>query len=278
MTNQELQLGLVVRLEDGPEEAIRSVRESGLDTCHLSNYDPSLYNPEVRERLEQATSEHGVRISGLWAGWPGHVVWDFVDGPATIGLVPLDLREERAEFIKQGADFARELGIPLVITHLGFIPEDLSDELYTSLIPVLRSIAEHCAKLGQQFCFETGQETPVTLLRTIHDIGLDNVGVNLDPANLLLYGKGNPEDAVDVLGPYIRGVHIKDGEYPTEGRSLGKERPVGEGRVDFPTLLSKLRGHGYRNDLCIECELEGVDQAHAIRSAKAKLEGWIREL
>lgn len=75
------------------------------------------------------------------------------------------------------------------------------------------------------FNFETGQETPITLLLTIQDIGLDNLGINLDPANLLMYGKGNPQDAVYMYGDYIRGVHIKDELYPTDGRRLGKETP-----------------------------------------------------
>lgn len=139
--------------------------------------------------------------------------------------------------VLQGADFAASLGIPTVITHLGFIPEDPKDERYTSLLPVLAEIAEHCAGLGLNFCFETGQETPVALLRIIEDLGLPNVGINLDPANLLLYGKGNPVDSIDVFGAHIRGVHVKDGEYPTDGRNLGQEKPVGEGRVNFPCCL-----------------------------------------
>lgn len=274
------EIGLLVKLEveAGPEAAIQKISDFGLNCCHISTYEPENYTDEVRERLRAAAAEKDVRIVALWAGWPGRRVWDLNEGPETIGLVPYDVRDERAAMIKQGATFAAALGIPTVITHLGFIPEDPKDERYTSLIPVLRDIAEHCAELGQDLCFETGQETPITLLRVIEDIGLDNVGINLDPANLLLYGKGNPVDSLDVFGKYVRGVHVKDGEYPTDGRNLGQEKPVGEGRVNFPLLLEKLWDHGYRGELCIESEFTGEEQLRAIETTKQRLRGWVADL
>lgn len=270
------ELGLVVRLEEGPEKILRKVRDLGLTACHISVYDPSYFSQETARTLRDESEATGVKIAGLWAGWPGRVVWDFVYGPETVGLVPLAVRNERAEIIMQASDFAASLGIETVMTHLGFVPENAKDELYTSLIPVIRKVADHCGRNGQTFCFETGQETPITLLRTIHDVEADNVGVNFDPANLLLYGKGNPQDAMDILGPYVRGVHIKDGEYPVDGRNLGQEKPVGEGRVDFPLLIEKLDRFGYDGPLCIECELEGQRQIEEIRSAKARLEEWLK--
>jgi L-ribulose-5-phosphate 3-epimerase len=276
----ELEVGLLVKIEveDGPEAAMQKVRGFDLDVCHISTYEPATYSAEYAERLRTASGEVGVRIAALWAGWPGRRVWDLMEGPETIGLVPYDVRTERAQLVKTGATFAAELGIPTVITHLGFIPEEPKDERYTSLIPVLRDIGVHCARLDQHLCFETGQETPVTLLRVIEDIGLPNIGVNLDPANLLLYGKGNPVDAVVVLGRYIRGVHVKDGEYPTNGRDLGLEKPVGEGSVDFPRLLRKLWASGYRGELCIESEFEGEAQLREISKAKVALGRWLEEL
>lgn len=280
MANIVFETGLLVKLEveEGPEAAIQKVSDFGLHCCHVSTYEPENYTVDMRERLRAACEEKGVRIAALWAGWPGRRVWDLNEGPETIGLVPYDVRRERADMVLQGADFAAALGIPTVITHLGFIPEDPKDERYTSLLPVLKEIATHCANLGLDFCFETGQETPVALLRIIEDLGMPNVGINLDPANLLLYGKGNPVDSIDVFGTHIRGVHVKDGEYPTDGRNLGQEKPVGEGRVNFPLLLERLWDVGYRGELCIESEFTGEAQLKAIETTKARLSEWVREL
>ena len=138
--------------------------------------------------------------------------------------------------------------------------------------------ASYCKKNGQYFLFETGQETPVTLLRTIEDVGTGNLGINIDPANLLMYGKANPTDALDVFGKYVRGVHGKDGEYPTNGRHLGAEKPMGEGRVNFPVFIAKLKEIGYDGAITIEREIEGEEQIRDIINAKALLEGIFAEL
>ena len=136
-------------------------------------------------------------------------------------------------------------------------------------------MANYVKANGQYFLFETGQETPVTLLRTIEDIGTDNLGINLDPANLILYGKANPVDALDVFGKYVRDVHAKDGLYPTDGKHLGRETPLGEGKVDFPRLIAKLREVGYDGSLTIEREISGEQQLKDILRGKALLEELI---
>jgi sugar phosphate isomerase/epimerase len=109
-------------------------------------------------------------------------------------------------------------------------------------------------------------------VRTIRDVGLDNVGVNFDGANLVLYGKANPLDAFDLLAPYILGVHAKDGLYPTDPEKLGEETPIGQGKVDFPALVSRLKKIGYQGALTIEREIEGEQQTADILAAKAYLE------
>lgn len=269
-----LELGLAVKMLEGPSSIIAKVRSFGLSTCHIGVRDPAYYDDTTHDVIARELRRHDVRATALWAGWPGHVAWDLRDGPATVGLVPLASRDSRASVIKAGADWAARLGIETIITHLGFVPEDGNDPLYTSLVPVLQDIARHLRANGQTFAWETGQETPTTLLRTLEDVAMDNVGVNLDPANLILYGKGNPVDAVDSLGAYIRAVHVKDGTYPKDTRGLGEERIVGEGQVDFPRLLAALSSTGYAGTLCIECEFEGERQAAAIRKAMQRLEGW----
>lgn len=267
-------LGLAVKMLEGPSMIIRKVRSFGLSTCHIGIRDPAYYDDDTYAVIAKELKQNGVTATALWAGWPGHVAWDLLDGPATVGLVPYTTRDERAKVIKAGADWAARLGIETVITHLGFVPEDGADPAYTSLIPVLQDIAEHLKANGQTFAWETGQETPTALLRTIEDVGMENVGVNLDPANLLLYGKGNPVDAVGILGPHIRAVHVKDGTYPKNTRGLGEEMIVGDGQVDFPRFLAALSNVGYDGTLCIECEFEGERQANAIQVAKQRLEQW----
>ena len=127
--------------------------------------------------------------------------------------------------------------------------------------------------------FETGQETPVTLKRAIQDIekdlGKGNVGINLDPANLIMYGKANPVDALEVFGEYVRGIHGKDGKYPTDGHYLGEEVPLGQGKVNYPAFIAKLKEVGYEGDITIEREISGEQQKKDIVAAKEILDKLI---
>ena len=136
----------------------------------------------------------------------------------------------------------------------------------------MRYLARILKSRGQYFLFETGQEAPVTLLRTIEDIGTDNLGINLDPANLLMYGLGNPIDALSVFGQYVRNVHGKDGLCPTNGRLLGPEVPIGQGMVNYPAFIAKLKSIGYDRYITIEREISGDQQIKDIQAAKQLLE------
>jgi len=268
----KLKLGTIVGLGKGPEEELAKVHELGLPTCQVSNWDPTLYTEDMVRRLVEASDKNQVEVSTVWAGTPGWRIWDFVTGPRTIGLVPEWARAERLAALKAGADFAKKVGAPSITTHVGFIPEDPNDPRYRGTIDALTELSLYCGERGLGFWFETGQETPVTLLRAIEDIGTDNLGINLDPANLLMYGKANPVDALDVFGQYVRGVHAKDGDYPTNGRKLGPEKALGEGRVDFPRLVPKLKAMGFQGALTIEREISGPKQIEDIKAAIRLLE------
>lgn len=252
------ELGLLIKLDcqENIEKLLKRVVDLGFSACQISTYVPELYTEENAELINRYCGEYGVKVTLLWAGWPGKCEWNFVGGPSTIGLVPLSVRDERVEIMKKASDFARLIGVDRIATHAGFIPENMDDPIYVSLVESLKSVAAYCKKNNQYFCFETGQETPVTLLRTIQDIGYDNVGINLDPANLIMYGKGNAVDSLKVLGKYLLGVHIKDGMYPTNGRELGIEVPIGQGDVDMPRLLQRITDLGYKDSLTIEIELD----------------------
>jgi len=274
----KIQLGVLASLEEGPEHALEKVHSLGFPTCQVGCWHSELLDDALAQRLRAAITKNNVEITTLWAGGPGRNVWDFLEGPTTIGLVPEETRAARLAALKRSADFARQVGVPSITTHVGFIPENPSDPHYPVVVAVLKEIALYCANQGLGFWFETGQETPITLLRTIQDIGTDNLGINLDPANLLMYGKANPVDALDIFGPYVRGVHAKDGEYPTDGRRLGVEKPLGAGRVNYPALLAKLKAVGFAGALTIEREISGPQQIEDIQQAKQLLEKILQSL
>jgi sugar phosphate isomerase/epimerase len=266
---KSMRLGLIVSAGRDPESAIRTVHELGFPTCQVA---VEYFAPELAVRLRGALDRYGVEATSAVAGGPGPEIYDFYQGPLTIGLVPRATREARIARVRQTSDFAKKCGIPAVQTHCGFIPENPNDPVYKEAVDAVRQVAAYCRKNGQSFRCETGQETPVTLLRTIRDVGLDNVGVNFDPANLIMYGKADPVEALDVLGSLVLGVHAKDGLYPVDPKNLGREVPIGQGKVEFPRFIERLKDVGYRGPLTIEREVSGPKQLEDVRKAKAYLE------
>ena len=272
-----MKIGVLINLHSSEtiDEKFKKVKELGLNSCQLNCWNMAQYTPEIAEEVLTACKKYDVTISTVWAGWSGPRKWNFHDGPLTLGLVPTAYRETRMKDLMKGSDFAKLLGVPQIATHMGFIPETPNTEEYRSLVCAIRYVAEHCKNNGQYLLFETGQETPVTLLRTIQDVGTGNLGINLDPANLILYGKANPIDALDVFGQYVRDIHAKDGVYPVDGMNLGKQKPLGQGKVNVPALVAKLKEIGYDGPFTIEREISGEEQIKDILSAKALLEELI---
>lgn len=270
-----MELGVIISLDDCLEESLAKLSDLGFTTCQIKCWKVEKYTPENAERIKTALARYGIRLSTLWCGWSGPAVWNFVEGPVTLGIVPEAYREVRKAELLRGSDFAALLGASQIATHAGFLPEDLNDPRYPAIVETLREIALRCRENCQKFLFETGQETPTTLIRVFHDIGTTNLGVNLDPANLILYGKANPVDALSVLGQYVCDIHAKDGIYPTDGYSLGKETVLGEGDVNFPALISRLKEFGYDGTITIEREISGEKQIADILTAKERLEKWI---
>jgi len=267
-----MRLGLIVWLEKDPDGIVRRVHELGFPTCQvgLREVDLSLAAP-----LRAALDRYSVEATSIVSTGPGKEVYDFYEGPATIGLVPRATRGARIARIEETSEFARRCGVAAVQTHCGFIPENPGDPLYKEATGAIRQVAAYCKKNGQSFRCETGQETPIALLRAIHDVGLDNVGVNFDPANLILYGKADPVDALETLGRYVQGVHAKDGLYPSDPRQLGREVPIGQGKVNFPRFIERLKQIGYTGPLTIERETSGPQQMEDVRAARLYLEKLI---
>ncbi len=270
-----MKIGAIVFLELDLREQFENLKSLGLDSCELNNWMDAYRTEENARLVKELCEEYGITITSYWCGWSGYTEWNFTKGPITLGIVPRETREVRVRELKHGADFANLLGVTDVITHAGFLPESPSDPIYPEILETLTDICKYYKEKGRNFLFESGQETPTTLLRFIEAIGTGNVGVNLDTANLILYGKGNPVDALDVVGKYVRGVHAKDGFYPTNGMELGEEVKIPDGKVDFPAFIAKLKTLGYDGSLTIEREIRGEQQRLDIIATKAYLEALI---
>ena len=260
------------------EKSFIKLRAFGFASCQLCSWEPEKWTDENADGIRALAEKHGIEISSFWCGWEGPKVWDFYEGQRTLGLVPPEYREMRVKNLCDGANFAHRIGLTDVATHMGFIPECPYDPNFEPLCDAIRTVAQHLKRNGQYLLFETGQETPVTMLRCFEQVGMDNLGVNLDTANLILYGKANPVDALDVFGKHVRNLHAKDGFYPVNGHDLGEEVRLGDGKVDFRALFRKLKELGYDSYVTIEREISGEQQDEDIRHAKVYLETIINEV
>ena len=270
-------VGLLIKPGGDPEDRIKRVHDMGFSNCFLS-LDEYIgrFTPDLVPLYRGLLDKYGVVATTVEVVGPQPLVWDFMRGPSTIGLVPEDTRAARIDALRQVSDFAHQLGINQVQTHCGFIPEDPADPKYPGTVEAIRTVARHCEGNGQAFLMETGQETPTTMARMIRDVGMPNLGVGLDTANLILYGKANPVDAVDILGPHIRAVHAKDGKWPTDPSKLGEEVLIGKGLVDFKKVFTKLHKVGYTGAITIERETSGPQQIEDVRNEKIYLENILR--
>jgi len=274
-----MDLGLIISPFGAPEATFRRVQEIGFNNCFLS-LDGYIngFTPELAAQFRDLLAKYSLIATTVEVVGPPPLVWNFLRGPSTIGLVPPGTRAARIDALRQVSDFAKLLGVPQVQTHCGFIPEDPADPLYPGAVEAIRTVAQHCQGNGQYFLMETGQETPTTMSRMIRDVAVPNLAVGLDTANLILYGKANPVDAVDILGPHVRSVHAKDGRWPTDPSELGEEVLIGKGMVDFKAVFTKLHRLGYTGAITIERETSGPQQIEDVRQEKLYLEGILREV
>lgn len=275
-----MKIGTCINLStmEGIEEKLLALRKYDFDNCQIISWNPRIWTDENATKLKSLLEKYKVEVSAFWCGWEGPNDWNFYTGQLTLGLVPPDYRSIRIRNLCDGADFAMKLGVSDVVTHMGFIPENPYDPNFASLCIAIRTVANHLKTNNQFLLFETGQETPVTMLRCFETVGCDNLGVNLDTANLILYGKANPVDALDVFGKYVRNIHAKDGCYPTNGHELGRETRIGEGKVDFVELFRKLRELKYDSFVTIEREISGDQQLRDILESRKYLQRIINEV
>jgi sugar phosphate isomerase/epimerase len=240
--------GLGVKLE--------VVQELGIPTIHLHAPEQAGRTQANAEQFLAKLNEMGVTITAVFGGFAGESYADIPSVKRTIGLVPRETRDERTQEMKEIADFARLLGVEVVALHMGFIPEDASDNLHPEVVAVTQGICDHCKANGQRLHLETGQESADALLKFIADVDRDNLFVNFDPANMVLYGSGEPIEALKKVGKHVRSVHCKDAKWSDKpGETWGAEVPLGEGDVGMDEFIKTLAEIGYDGPLTIEREI-----------------------
>ena len=269
----KMRLGAMVLITENIKENFEEVAKLGMQTCQVLCTAEFMIDKLKPKDIKKASEEFGVEISSFFLIFEGQI-YNRIEGVSTVGFIPEEYRTRRFKLAEKFSDMVCEIGAKSITFHVGAIPNDPKSPLYLEFVPSMKKFVEYCQKNGQIFCFETGQELPSTLKRVIIDIG-DNAYVNLDPANLILYGMAHPLDAVEILGEYVRGMHAKDALWPNRNEGLGIEVPVGKGEVDFPLLLSKLKEKGFKGPITIEREISGEQQKKDILEAKKFLEPYL---
>lgn len=255
---------------------VKSVRELetdlaslGIDIAQLACGDPHHASWNEGDDMPTAARKAKLRYSGTMIGYPGE---DYTS-PETIkrsgGFGDPDTRRERIDIFRWAVDRTVALGLTDTMCHAGFIPPP-GDPGRKSFLDTLATVAGIAAERGVTLALETGQETADLLRLTLDEIRSSNLKVNFDPANMLLYDMGDPIRAVEILGPDIRSVHLKDARRPKQPGQWGEEVPLGQGQANIPLFVKRLRTVGFRGPLIIEREVGDKagrlrDIAHAVR-------------
>ncbi|MFQ6099248.1 MAG: sugar phosphate isomerase/epimerase family protein, partial [Armatimonadota bacterium] len=254
-----------------PFEATKKLGELGVKSCQVGFQPPEFYTAENAASLKACMEENGVTPTLCFCGFQDESYADVAAVRETVGYLNPDTLPERMDITMKVIDFAWDLGAEGIAAHIGFVPPDKNDPGHKRLVETVQKIADAAKAKGLNFHLETGQERAHELLEFIHEVDRDNVFINFDPANMILYGMDKPIEALELLKDYVRSVHCKDGVWPTEEGKLGEERPLGAGQVDIPAFVAKLKEIGYTGPLTIEREA-GDDRIGDILKAKALLE------
>lgn len=275
-----MKLGTLLRLSDVSvaNESFKKLSDMGFRACQLV-YKPEKYCIEDAFVIKAAAERYGVEIAAQFCGYYDNAtVWDNYEGFRTSGLNVQPYAESRFAYVCAAAEFACAAGAEDIVVHGGFVPNNPFSEEYKEHLDIIRRLAEYLRGIGMNLLLETGGESSVALLRMILDSGCDNIFVNLDPANMIMYGYANPVDSLYTIGKYVRCIHGKDGVPPTETKKLGDEKRVGEGMVDFPKMFAKLYELGYDRYVIIEREIAGDEQIADIVHAKRYFENVLTQV
>ena len=249
-------------------ELKRLMDQLGLSVVQIACGDPHHASWDEGDDLPRVAAAAGFRMTGAMLGFPGE---DYTT-PQTIqhsgGFGNPATRAERLERFRWALDRTKALGLSDLMLHAGFLPEPGTPDR-KPFLDTLAKVSELARAKNITIGFETGQETADLLRRTLDELKCPNLKVNFDPANMLLYDKGDPLRAVEILGPDIRSVHVKDAKRTKTPGTWGDEVPLGQGEVNILQFLSTLKKVGYRGPLCIEREVGNqeerlADVAHGI--------------
>ncbi|MEL6105286.1 MAG: sugar phosphate isomerase/epimerase family protein [Planctomycetota bacterium] len=249
-------IGVFASLDAGLGVRWNVIEELGLPTIQLHAPHAGKRDAATASELKSQLDSINVTCTAVFGGFDGESYADIPTVVKTIGLVPPDSRASRLAEMKEISDFSHALGCDTVALHLGFIPEDHDDPQFGEVVAVTRELCEHCGAHGQFLHLETGQETAEGLLAFIAAVACDNLKINFDPANMILYGTGEPIDALQKLAPHVRSIHCKDATWSDQpGETWGAEVPLGDGQVDIHKYLQTLKDIGYQGPLTIEREI-----------------------
>jgi sugar phosphate isomerase/epimerase len=279
--NEKWPIGVFASIDAGLGVRLEVAHELGVPTIHLHTPHAASRTPERAAEFNKRLKELGITISCVFAGFEGESYADIPTVKRTVGLMPRESRVARTAELKAIADFTRQLNVDIVGVHLGFVPHDRADADYRELLGITRDICDHCKRHQQALHLETGQEPVDVLIQFLDDVDRDNIFVNFDPANMILYGAGEPLPALEALGPRVRSVHCKDATWSERpGETWGREVALGEGDVDFAAFLKTLKRIGYDGPLTIEREIpqEPQRQKAEIGGAVKLLERLKREM
>lgn len=271
---QPLEIGVVfwtggeLGADATPAQIAESVRSLGVKCGQLAVHGAaSLDSAPWKDAIDAS----GIEVATCFMGYTGESYASIPECARTVGYVPAETREERGKRALQVSDFAKALGVPGIAAHIGCMPSDRSDPTYVGVRDLMRKICDRCGENGQTFALETGQEPANELLEFLHDVGRENLKINFDPANMILYGSGEPIEALEVVKDHVVTVHCKDAKRPAAKGEWGSETPLGKGDVGMARFISKLQEIGYQGPLVIEREIVGDEQRADILEAIALL-------
>lgn len=255
---QPWQIGVFTSVDAGLGVHLDVAQELGIPTVHVHAPHRETRTQAAADAFLARTRAAGITVTCVFGGFDGESYADIPTTARTVGLVPEETRAARVQEMKEISDFAKILGCSVVGLHVGFVPEDRNSSSYKRLIAVTRDLLDHVAANGQNLHLETGQESADHLLEFIHDVQRSNLFINFDPANMILYGTGNPIEALKKVGHLVRSIHCKDAKWAApelRGKEWGCEVALGEGDVGMETYLKTLKEVGYRGPLTIEREI-----------------------
>ncbi|MFN0195260.1 MAG: sugar phosphate isomerase/epimerase family protein [Planctomycetaceae bacterium] len=251
-------IGVFASVDAGLGVHLDVARELKVPTIQVHTPHKESRNKETADKFLARCKEMGITVTAVFGGFEGESYADIPTTARTVGLVPEDTRAERAREFKEISDFAKLIGCKVVGLHVGFVPEDKNGASYKGLIAVTRDLLDHAAANGQNLHLETGQESADHLLEFIADVDRPNLRINFDPANMILYGTGDPIEALNKVGHLVGSVHCKDAKWAAvgeRGKSWGSEVALGDGDVGMETYLRTLKKVGYTGPLTIEREI-----------------------